>query len=65
MKPVTIWYRQISSSEAEFNHIEDGFDYTRTIPTAVSDEQRKNWKGVKWAAIEGTISDDHVVTEVS
>jgi hypothetical protein len=40
---ITTWYRN-----DEFNHISEGWNPDKTIPDAVTDEQRKSFNGAKW-----------------
>lgn len=57
MKSVTVW-----NCNGEFNHVEDGYDLERKEPTAVNADQKKNWRGSKWEAVEGIMSDNYEVT---
>ena len=60
MKSVTIWYK-----DDELNHIEDGYDPNRKVPTPLFDSQKKSWKGGNWRAVEGILNDNHEVIEVN
>lgn len=50
MKPITVWLRFDGLSRAYVhNHIEDGHvPYTQGMPTAMCEEQRRNWQGQEW-----------------
>ena len=64
-KPVTIWERWKKDSKDiwswDFNHIEDGYDPNRIIPTPINEAQRKAWGGAEWNAIEGVLTEQHEV----
>jgi len=46
---VTVWYRQNNKNkEFEFNHYEEGYDETQTVPVTDIPKQQKDWKKAKW-----------------
>lgn len=65
MKPITIWERHKKDDKGnwswEHNHIEDGYDPARTVPTSINEDQCKGWKGSEWKMIEGVMTDTHEV----
>lgn len=48
-KVITIWYRRDEDGVYQHNHLEDGYDETRTKPTPKVPEHNKAWKSGKWA----------------
>ena len=58
---ITKWYKQNKSSGLfEFNHIENGFDNSDS-PDAISEAQRKYWRGCLWHKEKALLIDGKVI----